>query len=601
MSRCNGFALLLGLAAVPLLAGRSPDKEAKEDRPLSFSLKDAAGREVSLADFKDKKAIVVVFVGTECPVNTYYMPRLKELHDEYAAKGVQFLAVNSNTQDPADRVAEHARKHRVPFPVLKDPDQKVADLFGAERTPSAFVLDSRRAVRYCGRIDDQYGVGFQRPRPNRRDLAEALDEILTGKPVTVARTEAAGCLIGRAREETGAGKITYTKQIARILQKNCQECHRPGQIGPFSLLTYRQARGWAEMIRENVESGRMPPWHADPRHGKFANERRLSKEDREALLAWINEGCPKGDDKDLPPSKEWTEGWWINKPDVVISMQEEFTVPANPGKKGIPYKYFTAPTNFTEDRWIQAAEARPGNRAVVHHIIVTVTPPGQASGAWGAERPQTPGQRGVANYLVGVAPGEEPLVLPPGMGKKIPKGSKLTFQMHYTANGTEQKDRSSVGLIFCKEPPRHRVHTAAILQARFSIPPGDAKHQVVSSATYKKETVIHSFMPHMHLRGRDFEYRAEYPDGKSEVLLSVPRYDFAWQMRYVLAEPKRLPAGTKVVCTAHFDNSKDNPNNPDPAVTVRWGPQTWDEMMIGWMQYYHPEEKIDGARKDNDG
>lgn len=586
MKRHIGFVLLLGLATTPFLAvaDRPTDKEAGENRAVSFSLRDAGGREVSLADFKDRKAIVVVFTGTECPVNNYYMPRLKELHDEYAAKGVQFLAVNSNTQDAADKVAEHAKKHGLPFPILKDADQKVADLFQAERTPSVFVLDARRTVCYRGRIDDQFGVGFQRPKPNRRDLAEALDELLDGKPVTVARTEAAGCLIGRAKETAPAAKITYTNQVSRILQKNCQECHRPGQIGPFALMTYKSARGWAEMIKENVESDRMPPWHADPRFGKFANERRLSKEDKETLLAWIAQGCPQGDDKDLPPKKEWAEGWWIDQPDVVISMQEEFTVPAEAGKNGIPYKYFTVPTNFTEDKWIQAAEARPGNRAVVHHIIVTVRNPGEEASRF--------------TYLVGVAPGEEPLVLPPGMAKKIPKGANLTFQMHYTLNGTEQKDRSSVGLIFCKEPPKHVVHTASILQRQLNIPPGDAKHQVVSSATYSKETAILSFMPHMHLRGRDFEYRVEYPDGKSEVVLSVPRYDFAWQMRYVLAEPKRIPAGSKVVCTAHFDNSKDNPNNPDPTVTVRWGPQTWDEMMIGWMQYYHPEEKIERGGKN---
>jgi hypothetical protein len=303
------------------------------------------------------------------------------------------------------------------------------------------------------------------------------------------------------------------------------------------------------------------------------------------LLAWIDHGCRKGDDKDLPPRREWYQGWWIGKPDAIITMPEDFTVPADAGKTGVPYKYFTVPTNFTEDKWVQAAEARPGNRAVVHHIIAFVTAPGVDFGA----------RRDRSGYLVGVAPGEEPLVLPAGMAKKIPKGSKITFQMHYTPNGVEQKDRSSLGLIFCKEPPQRLVHTAAISHARLAIPPGDANYQVVSSATYDKETAILSFMPHMHLRGKDFEYRVLYPDGRSEVVLSAPRYDFAWQMRYVLAEPLRIPAGSKVVCTAHFDNSKNNKNNPDPTVTVHWGPQTWDEMMIGWMQYYHPGEQLDGT------
>jgi hypothetical protein len=337
------------------------------------------------------------------------------------------------------------------------------------------------------------------------------------------------------------------------------------------------------MIREVVADNRMPPWYADPRYGKFANDRRLSKEDKDALLAWVDQGCAEGDGKDLPPPKAWHEGWGIGKPDAVVTMDEEFTVPADAGKGGVPYKYFTVKTNFTEDKWVQALEARPGNRAVVHHIICTVATPG--------DRPARRGDRG--NYLVGVAPGEEPLILPPGMGKKIPKGASITFQMHYTPNGVEQKDCSALGLVFCKEPPGHVVRTASIATTKLEIPPGEANHQVGSSATYDKETVILNFMPHMHLRGKDFEYRVEYPDGRSEVVLSVPRYDFAWQTRYVLAEPLRLPAGSKVVCTAHFDNSKDNPNNPDPTRTVGWGPQTWDEMMIGWMQYYHPDEKAE--------
>jgi peroxiredoxin len=582
MNKQNVFVLLV-LAVAPVCAVAERPLAEKSTAAISFSLKDIDGKEVALTDFRDKKAVVVLFTGTECPVNNYYMPRLKELYGKYAARGVQFLAVNSNPQDSLQKVADHTRQEGLPFPVLKDEDQKVADLLQAERTPEVVLLNSRGTICYRGRIDDQYGVGFRRPQPSRCDLAQALDEVLADKPVSIARTQVAGCLIARSKKTLTTGKITYTNQIARLLQKNCQECHRPGEIGPFSLLTYRQAKGWADMIQETVRDGRMPPWYADPHYSKFANDRRLSKEEKETLLAWIDQGCPKGEDQDLPKPREWHEGWWIGKPDAVITMQEDFTVPADAGKTGVPYKYFTVPTDFTEDKWVQAAEARPGNRAVVHHIITTVSMPG--------EDPRPRRDRG--SYLVGVAPGEEPLVLPPGMAKKIPKGASITFQMHYTPNGVEQKDRSSLGLIFCKEPPKQLVRTASIAQTQLAIPPGDGNYKVKSSAAYDKETVILSFMPHMHLRGKDFEYRVEYPSGRSDVVLSVPRYDFAWQMRYVLAEPLRLPAGSKVACTAHFDNSTNNPNNPDPTRTVSWGPQTWDEMMIGWMQYYHPEEKIE--------
>jgi peroxiredoxin/mono/diheme cytochrome c family protein len=578
----------LAISVGPSLAFGGQSPEAKSPK-VSFTLNDVAGHPVALGDFRDKKAIVLVFTGTECPVSNYYVLRLKELHKAYAPKGVQFLAINSNPQDAAGSVAQHAKKEGISFPVLKDADQKVAELVHAERTPEVVLLDADCKIRYRGRIDDQFGVGFRRPKPNRRDLAIALDEVLAGKPVSVATTPVTGCLITRNKTNSAKSAIAYSNQIARIFQKRCQECHRPGEIGPFSLLTYGQAKGWADMIQETVSSGRMPPWYADPHYGNFANDRRLSKEDRETLLAWIDQGCPEGDAKDLPEPTQWHDGWWIGKPDVVISMPKEFDVPADGGKGGVPYQYFTVPTNFTEDRWIQAAEARPGNRAVVHHIIafVTESAAGQSSGE---------GRRGGRGdglgYLVGVAPGEEGLILPPGMGKKIPKGANITFQLHYTPNGVAQKDRSSLGLIFCKEPPKQLVRTAAISQPKFAIPPGDGNYQVESSAKYDKETVILSFMPHMHLRGKDFEYRVKYPDGRSQVVLSVPRYDFAWQMRYVLTEPLRLPAGSTVLCTAHFDNSRNNPNNPDPTRTVSWGQQTWDEMMIGWMQYYHPAEKV---------
>jgi peroxiredoxin/mono/diheme cytochrome c family protein len=591
MRKQIGFVALCAWALVPGSA-LAEQPAGEKSVALAFSARDVGGHTVALSDFRDKKAVVVIFTGTQCPVSNYYVPRLKELSKTYAAKGVQFLAVNGNPQDTLADVAEHATQEGLPFPVLKDADQKVVELLQAERTPEVVLLDSNRTICYRGRIDDQFGVGFRRPQPNRRDLAQTLDEVLAGKPVSVARTQAAGCRIARRKKPASSAKITYTNQISRLFQRNCQECHRPGEIGPFSLLTYGQAKGWADMIHETVDSGRMPPWYADPHYGKFANDRRLSKEDKETLLAWIDQGCPQGDDKDLPRPKEWHEGWWIGKPDVVITMQEDFTVPADGGKNGVPYQYFTVPTNFTEDRWVQAAEARPGNRAVVHHIIAFVSEPAETRGS----------KRGEGRtYLVGIAPGEEGLVLPPGMGKKIPKGSSITFQMHYTSNGVRQKDRSSLGLIFCKEPPKQLVRTASIAQAQFAIAPGDGNYEVQSTAKYDKETVILSFMPHMHLRGKDFEYRVEYPDGRSEVVLSVPRYDFSWQMRYVLANPLRLPAGSTVVCTAHFDNSRKNPNNPDPTTAVIWGQQTWDEMMIGWMQYYHPDEKIAEQQVRNTG
>jgi peroxiredoxin len=579
MSKVKLLAAAVVLLSPLLLLLRAGDPPGKT--LADFTLKDTEGREVSLGSFKDKKAIVVVFVGTQCPINNLYQPRLAELYKEFAPQGVAFLAINSNWQDSAKAIAEHAKKYEIPFPVLRDEDNRVADLFNAGRTPEAFVLDGKCSIRYQGRIDDRYGLDYQRPQAKRHDLAEALKEVLAGKKVTTAKTPVAGCIIARKTTPKKEGPVTYAKDISRILQKNCQDCHRPGQIGPMSLLTYRDARAWSETIKEVVRDKRMPPWYADPRYGHFSNDRSLPAKEREALLAWIDQGMPKGDDKDLPPPRVFPEVWKIGKPDVIIRMPEEFDVPAEMPKLGVPYKHFMVQTDFDEDRWVERAEAKPGAAAVVHHIIAFVLPPGER---FFPGSPRTP-------TLCGTAPGEMPLILPPGMAKKIPKGSKIVFQMHYTPNGKVQKDRSEIGLIFAKKPPQKEVVTIPIYNLFFSIPPGDDNFKLEQTYTFKKDGAIVGFMPHMHLRGKDFLYRAKYPDGKSEILLSVPRFNFNWQSVYRPAKEIPMPEGTVLECVAHFDNSAKNPNNPDPTATVRWGDQTWEEMMVGWVDIAYERDQ----------
>jgi peroxiredoxin len=574
---CLAFLVPAGLAF--LVAGENPGKKI-----ASFRLKDTAGKAWALEDAKGAKAVVVAFLGTQCPVNNAYVPKLVELHKEYADKGVQFVAINSNEHDTSQMIADHAKKHAIPFPVLRDEKHLAADRFGAERTPEVFLLDSDGVIRYRGRIDDQYGIGFQRPAPTRRDLAEALDEVLAGKQVTQPKTAAPGCIITRAPAPKKDTTVTYAKEVSRIVQKHCQECHRPGQIGPMPLLTYDDVSSWAGMIKEVVQEKRMPPWHADPKHGKFSNDRSLSAEERETLLTWIKQGCPRGNDNDQPPPRQFAEGWGIGKPDVVFTMPKEYKVPARGGKNGIPYQYFLVKTEFPEDKWIQAVEAKPGNPAVVHHILVH-------SGGPDLKRTGDFADGIGSGLLAAQAPGDLAVVFPPGHAKRIPKNGILRFQLHYTPNGTEQTDKSSVGLIFAKDPPKHEIKTRAIAQQFLAIPAEADNHRVFASSTFKKDTLITSLFPHMHLRGKSFEFQAVYPDGKREVILSVPRYDFAWQANYFLDKPLLLPAGSKIECTAYFDNSKGNPNNPDPMRIVRWGEQTWDEMMIGFVDYAVVEEK----------
>jgi peroxiredoxin len=572
---------LLALAGGQLLAEGAGDASLGK-KIADFALSDPRDqRRVSLGELKEKKAIVVIFLGTECPVNNAFLPTLAALHKEYAGKGAEFLAINSNVQDTLERTANHAKKNAIPFPVLKDAGNKIADQFGVRRTPEAFVLDSSHTIVYHGRIDDQFGVGYQRPKPTRRDLAVAIDEVLSGKKVTLASTEVSGCILGRAGELKADGAVTYSKQISRLVQKNCQECHRPNHIGPMALLTYDDVAAWSGMIREVVSDKRMPPWHADPRFGHFANNRSLPKEDRDMLLAWIDQGCPKGDKKDLPEPRQFVEGWRIGQPDMVVSMPSEFTVPATVSGNGVPYKYFTVDPGFKEDRWIERAEAKAGAADVVHHIIVFISPPGEKPMPGGAGA----GRRGM-RLLVGTAPGDMPLILEPGQAKKVPAGSSLIFQMHYTPNGKEQKDKSCVGLVFAKEPPRYQVLTVGVSNQRLSIPAGADAHPVESEFTLPEDGHLISFMPHMHLRGKDFLYELVGPDGKKETLLSIPRYDFNWQSVYRIATPVAFAKGSKVHCLAHFDNSENNLNNPDPKKLVTWGDQTWEEMMIGWIDFY---------------
>jgi peroxiredoxin len=562
-----------GLLALPADTNSSPQAKTVAD----FRLPDLQGKTVSLSGFSNGKAVVVLFLGTECPINNAYLPRLAELYREYSPKGVQFVGINSNRQDTIERMKAHAARYEIPFPVLRDENAVVADQLHARRVPEVVVLDGQRKVRYQGRISDQFGVGYKRAQATREDLAVALDELLAGKPVSQPTTAVAGCLIAREVKAKSGSEVTFTTHVASILQKHCQECHRPGQVGPMPLVSYDDASNWSEMVREVLTDGRMPPWHADPRFGEFSNDRRLPAEARKTLLDWIDAGCPKGNDKDMPPARQWVEGWSIGKPDMLFTMQEDFDVPAKRPKNGIEYQYISVKTNFTEDKWIERAEAKPGAPEVVHHIILFIVPPGL----------KFIPQLGNAPVLCGTAPGDMPMVMPPGMAKKIPAGSELVFQMHYTPNGRAQKDRSSVGIVFAKQPPDRQVHTMPIATPPPSlrIPAGADNHQVESSWTFPGDGQILSFMPHMHLRGKDFLVESIAPDSKKETLLSIPRFDFNWQSVYRYTRPIPVAKGTKIHCVAHFDNSAKNLSNPDPSQEVRWGDQTWEEMMIGWMDF----------------
>jgi hypothetical protein len=394
--------------------------------------------------------------------------------------------------------------------------------------------------------------------------------------------------------------VTFNKDVLPVMQKRCQTCHRPGEVAPMSFLTYQEARPWAKAIREAVLTRKMPPWFADPHYGKFANDRSLSQPEIDTLVSWVDGGAKEGDPKDAPAPVQWVDGWSIGQPDRVFEMPHDFDVPA---AGTIEYQYIVIPSGFTKDTWVQAAEARPGNRKLVHHIIAFVREPGSK---WLSEAkpgvPFVPQEKkkdkkkddgakkeeedddnaSTPELLIGFAPGLVPMTLPPGQAKLVKAGSDFVFQLHYTATGKSGTDRSRIGVIYAKEPPKERVFTANATNSKFVIPPGDPAFKVDSSITIQAPARLVDLMPHMHYRGKDFEYRLVYPTGETQTVLSVPHYDFNWQLFYYFSDPVVLPKGTRIDCTAHFDNSPNNRYNPDPKAEVRWGDQTWEEMMIGW-------------------
>jgi hypothetical protein len=402
--------------------------------------------------------------------------------------------------------------------------------------------------------------------------------------VRVFRPVTLGAVLLAATAASAAAQPTFTKDVAPILYQRCASCHRPTQMAPMSLLTYTQVRPWARAIKQRVVRREMPPWFADPAHGRFANDASLSQKEIDTIAAWVDAGAPKGDDEDLTPPPAFTEGWSIGEPDVVLAIPE-YTVPA---AGAVPYLYFIVPTNFERDTWIAGLEIRPGNRQVVHHVIVSVLEPGR-------EPPPQAGTRGgfdvIRNQLAGTTPNKPGVLYPPGIGRLVKAGSSLVFQMHYTAIGKEVTDRTSIGLKLARTPPAKQVRTGLALNARFVLPPGDPNHEVRAAVTLTEDIHLISLTPHMHFRGKDFTYTAVYPDGRKEILLRVPSYDFNWQLSYVLAEPARLPKGTTIECVAHFDNSSRNPDNPDPKAEVRWGDQTWEEMMIGFYTFTRDAEQ----------
>ena len=389
---------------------------------------------------------------------------------------------------------------------------------------------------------------------------------------------------------TPAGTPTFSRDVAPILYKNCVSCHRPGESAPMSLVTYAAARPWARAMSRRVVEGSMPPWHAEGESGRFENERRLTADEKAVITRWADAGAPEGDPKDLPAAPSFADGWQIGTPDLVLQMAEDYAVPAT---GTIQYEYFAIPANFTEGKWLKAIEVRPGNRALVHHVLVYYAAPAEGPGpgvvldldpTHNRMPPPTPGLRprqrltGQRRLVATYAPGTAPQVFPAGTAMRLPPGGSFELQMHYTANGTAGTDRSRIGLVFDKEPPATEIRATQFLNTQFAIPPGAADHRVDTSVGFQQDVTLWGLFPHTHVRGKRWMYTLELPDGTKKPLLSVPNYDFNWQTYYMFKEPLQLPKGARIHSSAWYDNSPANRSNPDPKAEVRWGDQTWEEM-----------------------
>jgi hypothetical protein len=519
----------------------------------NFRLVDHHGGAQELYYRSDMKAVVLLTHMNGCDGVKAAAQTLEGLRAKYP-EGVEFLMLDSNLDTTREAIAADAKNLPLNVPIMIDDTQLVGESLGLKMNGEVFVITPQAGwkVAYRG---DATGAGA------------ALEAVLAGQPVAKPTTQAAGCAVAlpeQAKRKAHA-QISYEKQIAPILEDKCVACHREGGIGPWAMTSYDMVKGFSPMIREVVRTKRMPPWHADPHYGAWANDRGLSAEQAKTLVHWIEAGAPRGTGADplAATKKQWPQ-WVLGEPDLVVEAPPFTTVATGV----MPYQNVTVKNPLNEDKWIRAIDYLPGQRAVLHHVIASVG-----------------GERFGATSLNNYVPGAEPLIIPEGNGILLKANSTFHFQMHYTSNGQVLTDVTKLGLYFMNEPPKFNFRSMILAQPRLKIPAGIKFHPEQAVSTFRNDSVIYSLHPHAHFRGKSASFVAKYPDGREEMLLNIPTYDFNWQATYDLAKPITVPAGTKIVYTQTFDNSVQNKANPDPNKTVTWGEQTWEEMVFGVVRY----------------
>ncbi|NOY41092.1 MAG: redoxin family protein [Planctomycetes bacterium] len=552
-----------------------------------FSFVDLRYLSRTLDEFGENKAYVIVFTNLDCPIVKRFLPRLKALDEQYREQGVQFLSLNVGPEDSVVDAAAQAVKADIAFPFCKDFDGEAAKALGVTRTPEVVVLDADQRLVYRGRIDGSIRFAGVSPKKVREDLKEAIEDVLAGEEVRVEETPVDGCLITFPKDQGPSDReVTFSEHIAPLLQEHCQNCHRPDTEAPFSLLTYDDAATHAEMVGEVVLQQRMPPWFACEQDGEIVNRRTMDADERQLIADWIAAGTPEGDRAKLPEPKEFSDlDWQIGKPDLLIKMATEQKIPAD---GYIPYRYVTLPYVFLRDTWVQQIEIHPGNRNVVHHCNM----------AYVTMENGKPKE----HFITGFVPGGTAMFLDEGTAFKIPAKSILVLQLHYVSLGEEASDQTSVGFVFPKSAVNKQIKHMQVKNLDFEIPPGAPHHAVVGERTLEHDSTGIAMFSHMHLRGKDMTFLAHYPDGTQETLLTIPNYSFDWQMSYRWeVGKKKFPQGTRIECIAHFDNTEFNPYNPAPDEAVRYGPQTYHEMMFGFFFFLEDDENLNLAIDPNTG
>lgn len=573
----SAVAAVIALAGIStVLAAPAPSTGLVPERAGNFQLTDTTRLAHELFYFKYAPAIVLMSQTNGGKVSREAAAELARVQASYKDKGVLFYMINSTPGQTREATAKEAKAQKFAMPVLMDELQLVGEQLGIQREGEVFVIEPKTGFK----------VAYHGPVAK---ASKAIEAVLAGKPVAEPRIAVkAGATIsfperGKAVEHAN---ISYSKEVAPIIQAKCVACHQEGGIAPFKFDSYEVVKSFAPMMLESVMSERMPPYFADPHIGTFKNDHALSPEQNKTLIHWLRAGAPRGAGPDVLKEQasvapEWPEA--LGKPDVIVTLPS-FDVPS---AGTVEYQNMRVDNPFTEDTWLKAIAVKPGARTVLHHVTSNHSP------ERGAKPAKIPGGS-VGSYT----PGAEPQVIAAGAGAPVPAGGKLSFSMHYTTTGKAATDQTQIGYYTLKQAPEFIKRSTVISDFALKIPKGEARHKEIAYLEFPADAYLYTLYPHAHYRGWAVELKQKNPDGSEQMLLSLPKYDFNWQRDYDPVEPIHIKAGTKLIATWIYDNSEHNEANPDPTINVTWGEQSWEEMMYFRVNYRWADETVSNVRND---